>query len=143
MKLRIKRLNKELPLPKHARNGDAGLDLYSSVTTWLDPGQAKLIPTGICAEIPRGYAGFVHPRSGFALKNGVGMLNSPGVIDSNYRGEIGAILINHSKKPFEITRGMRVCQLIIKQVETVECEEVAELSDSNRGDAGFGSSGQF
>jgi dUTP pyrophosphatase len=142
MKVRIKRLDKTLPIPSYAHDGDAGCDLYSRIDYELKPGERKLIPTGIALSIPEGYAGFVQPRSGLAIKYGISIVNAPGLIDSQYRGEVGVILINcDSKNPFKIRRGDKIAQLVIQPVERADFEEVEVLDATTRGDGGFGSTG--
>ncbi|MHB1253020.1 MAG: dUTP diphosphatase [Candidatus Humimicrobiaceae bacterium] len=142
MKLKIKILDKNIPSPKFAHNGDAGLDLCSTIDYILKPFERKLVPTGIKIEIPEGYAGFVQPRSGLAIKHGISLVNTPGLIDSGYRGEIKAILINFDPiENFEIKRGDKICQLVIMKIENAEIIFKDELDDSDRGEGGFGSSG--
>lgn len=143
MKVLITRLDKELPIPSYSKPGDAGADLYSRVDTELKPGERKLIPTGIAIAIPPGYAAFVHPRSGRAIKEGLGMVNAPGTVDAAYRGELQVILINHdSAQSIMIERGERIAQLVIQRVEHGEFIEVDELPGSPRGESGFGSTGK-
>mgnify|MGYP006276372145 FL=1 len=143
MKVLITRLDKELPIPSYSKPGDAGADLYSRVDTELKPGERKLIPTGIAIAIPPGYAAFVHPRSGRAIKEGLGMVNAPGTVDAAYRGELQVILINHdSAQSIKIERGERIAQLVIQRVEHGEFIEVDELPGSPRGESGFGSTGK-
>ena len=143
MKVLITRLDKELPIPSYAKPGDAGADLYSRIDTELKPGERKLIPTGIAIAIPPGYAAFVHPRSGRAIKEGLGMVNAPGTVDAAYRGELQVILINHdSAQSIKIERGERIAQLVIQRVEHGEFIEVDELPGSPRGESGFGSTGK-
>ena len=138
----IKQLDSTLPLPSYARQGDAGCDLYSRTNAKLKPGERKLIPTGISVAIPPGYAGFIQPKSGLALRNGIGIVNAPGLIDAGYRGEIYVVLINHDrKKEFEIKRGDKICQLVIQKVEKINFAAVTELDETQRGEAGFGSTG--
>ena len=142
MKLNIKILDKDMPFPKFAHKGDAGLDLYSTIDYLLKPFERKLIPTGIKIEIPEGYAGFVQPRSGLAIRHGISLVNTPGLIDSGYRGEIQAILINFDpSETFEIKRGDKICQLVIMKIENTEIIFKDELDDSDRGEGGFGSTG--
>ena len=142
MKLRIQILDKTIAYPEYAHEGDAGLDLRSTIDTVLKPFERKLIPTGIKIEIPRGYAGFVQPRSGLAIKNGISLVNTPGLIDSNYRGEIKAILINlDSREDFYIKKNDRICQLVIIKVQEAEIVFAEELENTDRGENGFGSSG--
>ena len=142
MKIEIQLLDPDIELPSYAKPGDAGLDLRSRVDMTLEPGMRALVPTGVAIAIPAGYVGLVHPRSGLAINNGISMVNTPGTIDSGYRGEIAVILINHDlKESFEIKRGDRIAQLVIQQVEVAELVEVQELAVSERGAGGFGSSG--
>jgi len=142
MRLEILALDPGLPLPAYAHEGDAGLDLYSAVDIVLQPFERSLIPTGIAVAIPEGHAGFVQPRSGLAIRSGLGLVNAPGLIDSHYRGEIKVIAINlDPATPIRIARGDRVAQLVIQQV--VRCEPVAVtvLDGTERGEGGFGSTG--
>jgi len=142
MRIEIQLLDPEMELPSYAKPGDAGLDLRSRVEMKLEPGMRALVPTGIAVAIPTGYVGLVHPRSGLAIKSGISMVNTPGTIDSGYRGEISVILINHDREEtFEIKRGDRIAQLVIQQVEVAELVAVKELPLSERGEGGFGSSG--
>lgn len=141
MKLKIKILDKTIPVPKFAHKGDAGMDLYSTIDYVLKPFERKLVPTGIKIEIPEGYAGFVQPRSGLAINNGISLVNTPGLIDSGYRGEIKAILINFDPvENFEIKKGDKICQFVIMKIENAEIVLKDELDDSDRGEGGFGSS---
>ncbi|MFM8205394.1 MAG: dUTP diphosphatase [Actinomycetales bacterium] len=143
MKVLITRLDKELPIPSYAKPGDAGADIYSRIDTELKPGERKLVPTGIAIAIPPGYAAFVHPRSGRAIKEGLSMVNAPGTVDAAYRGELQVILINHdSAQTIKIERGERIAQLVIQKVEHGEFIEVDELPGSPRGESGFGSTGK-
>jgi dUTP pyrophosphatase len=128
-------------LPKYALVGDAGMDLRASETVLIGPGERALVPTGIKLALPEDVVALVHPRSGLALKHGVTVLNAPGTIDSNYRGEIGVILHNTSSEWFDVDRGDRIAQLVFQKVLIVELEHVDELSDSVRGSGGFGSTG--
>lgn len=129
-------------IPQKGRHGDAGYDLCSTEKIVLRPFERALIPTGLHIELPEGYAALVLPRSGLAIKNGLSLVNSPGLIDSNYRGEIKAIAINlDPKEPIEIEIGDRIAQLVIQKVEDVAFEAAVELSVTNRGEQGFGSSG--
>ncbi|OGX19803.1 MAG: deoxyuridine 5'-triphosphate nucleotidohydrolase [Omnitrophica WOR_2 bacterium RBG_13_44_8] len=141
--LKVKKLDPSIPDPVYARVGDAGIDLYSRVDLILPPLSRALVPTGISASIPHGYAGFLQPRSGLAAKFGIGLVNSPGLIDSGYRGEICAVLINTDREEnYEIKKGDRICQLVIKKVEHVDIKIVDELDDTERGSGGFGSTGK-
>lgn len=140
----VRRLDPDLPLPEYAKPGDAGIDLRATEAVTLAPaGGRALVPTGIAVAIPRGYAGFIQPRSGLAFKRGVTVLNSPGLIDSDYRGELKALLINTDPtEPFEVTRGERIAQLVIQAVEHVDLVEVDVLDDTERGEGGFGHTGR-
>lgn len=140
--VRIKRLDPDLPLPSYAHPGDAGLDLYSAEDRTLAPHERALIGTGIAVAIPDGYAGFVQPRSGLALKRGLSLVNTPGLIDAHYRGEIKLIAINlDPSAPLTITRGEKVAQLVLQRVERAELVESDDLDQTQRGTGGFGSSG--
>lgn len=142
MRLSLKRLDTGLPLPSYAHDGDAGLDLYSSADIEIAPGKRVLVPTGIALSIPVGFAGFVQPRSGLALRYGLSLVNTPGLVDSHYRGEIKVIAINlDGDAPIRIARGDKIAQLVIQRVERVALIEVDELDDTARGDGGFGSTG--
>jgi len=140
----VRRLDPDLPLPAYAKPGDAGVDLRATESVTLLPGGGRaLVPTGIAVAIPRGYAGFVQPRSGLALKHGVTCLNTPGLIDADYRGELKVLLINTDPaESFEIERGERIAQLVIQAVEHVQFVEVDALDDTERGDGGFGHTGR-
>jgi dUTP pyrophosphatase len=139
----VVRLDADLPLPAHARPGDAGLDLLARQDARLEPGGGRaLVPTGIAMALPAGYAGFVQPRSGLALRHGVTCLNTPGLIDSGYRDELKVLLVNlDPAEPYEITRGERIAQLVVQAVVQVVWEPVAALEGKNRG-GGFGSTGR-
>ncbi|WPX07566.1 dUTP diphosphatase [Anaerocellum danielii] len=146
MVLRVKRAEdaKDLPLPTYISSGAAGMDLFACVEKEeiINPGEIKLIRTGLYIELPEGYEAQVRPRSGLALKHGITVLNSPGTIDSDYRGEIGIILINLGKEPFVVKRGDRIAQIVISRFVRIEkIEETEELSTTSRADRGFGSSG--
>ena len=142
VRLPVKRLDPTIELPSYAYAGDAGLDLRSSEDVTLDPFERRLISTGLAIAIPEGYAGFVQPRSGMALKHGLSMANTPGLIDSHYRGELKVIAINlDPREPISIKRGDRIAQLVIQQVPVVSLVEVEELDETDRGTGGFGSSG--
>lgn len=141
MKLKIIKLIDSAILPKYAHDGDAGLDLFSSIDTILNPGEIKGISTGIALELPKNTEAQIRPRSGLALSNGITVLNSPGTIDSGYRGEVRVILINHSNDIFHITIGMKIAQMVISSFLSVELEEVKDLNVTSRGANGFGSTG--
>jgi dUTP pyrophosphatase len=140
----VVRLDPDLPLPGYARSGDAGADLVARTGVTLSPGGGRaLVPTGIALAIPEGYAGFVQPRSGLALRHGVTCLNTPGLIDAGYRDELAVLLVNTDPdQPYEVRRGDRIAQLVIQQVATAAFVEVDELSASERGLGGFGSTGR-
>ena len=142
--LPVKRLDSDLPLPAYAKPGDAGCDLLAAEDLTLPAGGGRaLVPTGIAIAIPDGYAGFVQPRSGLATRHGVTCLNTPGLIDSGYRGELKVLLINTDpSEDFQITRGERIAQLVIQKVEQVTFVERDELPDSERGAGGFGHTGR-
>jgi dUTP pyrophosphatase len=142
VKVHVKLLSPEAKMPKAAKKGDVAFDLFSTIDYELRPGERFAVPTGIALEIPPGYEGEVRPRSGLALREGVTVLNTPGTIDSGYRGEVKTIMINHNGEPFKITKGMRISQLAIRPVPEVEFIEVDELSDTERGEGGFGSTGK-
>jgi len=145
VKIKIKRLDghKDIPIPSYETEGSAGMDLRAAVEerVTLNPGEIRLIPTGLMVSIPRGYEGQIRPRSGLALKRGIGMVNSPGTIDSDYRGEIGVIMINWGASPFIINRGDRIAQMLISRVFRAGLLEVDELDSTERGEGGFGHSG--
>lgn len=138
----VKKLDDSLDMPAYAYEGDAGLDLRAAEDAMLQPFERKLVSCGIAMAIPQGYAGFVVPRSGLAAKHGISIVNAPGLIDSNYRGEIKAILVNlDPHNPFEIKHGDRIAQLVIMATPAVTLLASSELSDTERGAGGFGSSG--
>ena len=140
----IQRLDPDLPLPAYAHPGDAGADLTSAVDIELAPGQRALVPTGIAVALPDGYAAFVHPRSGLAVRAGVGIVNAPGTVDAGYRGEISVLLVNHdTTEPVQLRRGDRIAQLVIQRVERARFLEVKLLPGSARGEGGYGSTGGF
>ena len=142
MELRIKRLDAGLPLPAYAHDGDAGLDLYAAEDRTLRPFERALVPTGIAVAIPEGYAGFIQPRSGLAISRGLTFVNSPGLIDSHYRGEIKLIAINlDPTEPLVVVRGEKIAQLVVQRVERVCLTEAEDLDETVRGEGGFGSTG--
>lgn len=142
MRLPVKRIDPGLPLPSYAHEGDAGLDLYSSQDVVLQPFERALVGTGIAVAIPPGHAGFVQPRSGRALKDGLSLPNTPGLIDSHYRGEVKVIVVNLDPvQPLRISRGERIAQLVVQPVATCDPVDVDELDQTLRGEGGFGSSG--
>ena len=143
-KLFVKRLSEstgDIALPSYATEHSSGLDLRTSEEITLQPGEYKLIPTGVAIEIPEGFEGQIRPRSGLALKYGIACLNSPGTIDSDYRGEVKVLLINLGKKIVRFERGERIAQLIISSYERVQVELVEDLKETARSDGGFGHTG--
>jgi dUTP pyrophosphatase len=142
LEVTITRLDPGVPLPSYAHPGDAGADLVTAVDLVLEPGARALVPTGVAVALPHGYAAFVHPRSGLALRHGLSIVNTPGTIDAGYRGEIKVLLVNHDRhEPIRLTRGDRVAQLVVQRVEQVVFAEVETLDDTVRGDGGYGSTG--
>ena len=143
MKVLIKRLDPDLPLPNYAKAGDAGADVVSAIDLTLAPGERALVPTGISIAMPDGYVCLVHPRSGLAIKHGVSIVNAPGTVDAGYRGEIQIALINlDPTEAVSFKRGDRIAQLVFQRVERVSFVEVEELPGSGRGSDGFGSTGR-
>ena len=147
VKIKVKRLEhaKDIPLPRYMTKESAGMDICAAVESELVlmPGQRALVPTGIAVELPEGFEAQIRPRSGLAIKYGIGMLNSPGTIDPDYRGEIKVILINLGEKPFKIKRGDRIAQMIISKIVRAKIEDVQELNPTERGDKGFGHTGGY
>ena len=141
MQLKVKKLNSDAILPSYAREGDAGLDLFSAKRLVIEAGKSALVPTGIAIELPAGTEAQVRPRSGLALKHALTVLNTPGTVDEGYRGEVGVILINHGVAPFTVEQGMKIAQMVVSPRIQVAVVEVAELSDTQRGAGGFGSTG--
>jgi dUTP pyrophosphatase len=142
MKLKIKKLNKNASIPAYQTKEAAGFDLHSIEDAVINPGERKLIGTGLAFEIEYGYEVQIRPRSGLAYKHGITVLNTPGTIDSDYRGEIKVLLINYGSEAFEIKPGERIAQAVIAPVVQAGIEEVEELSDTGRGEGGFGSTGK-
>jgi len=143
VKVLITRLDESIPLPRYAKGGDAGADICTRVDVTIEPGERALVPTGISIALPDGFAAFVHPRSGLAIKHGVSMVNTPGTIDAAFRGELQMILINHDlREPISFKKGERIAQLVIQKVERAEFIEVKSLPGTERGDGGFGSTGK-
>jgi len=141
MILHVQKLDPQAHLPAYAHPGDAGLDLYANEDATLPPGEWRLVRTGIAVELPPGTEGQVRPRSGLAARHGVTVLNAPGTIDAGYRGEVGVLLVNHGREPFRVERGMKIAQLLVRPVATVEVREAPTLSATRRGAGGFGSTG--
>jgi dUTP pyrophosphatase len=143
IELRIRLLDEGMPMPRYQHEGDAGLDLPSRIDFALGPGERATIPTGVAVAIPRGYAGFVLIRSGLASRHGIQCVNSPGLIDAGYRGEIGVVMLNTDKREaFHIKRGDRIAQLVIQRVEEASLIRVDEMDETTRGEGGFGSTGR-
>lgn len=146
LKIKIQKLShaSDLPLPKHMTQHSSGIDLLAAVEKEeiIKPGSFMMIPTGVSVSIPEGYEGTVRPRSGLALKFGITLLNTPGTIDSDYRGEIHVIIINHGREDFVVVRGERIAQLVISKYEKVEFIEVNELDKTSRNKGGFGHTGR-
>ena len=142
MKIKVKKLNNLAEIPQYQTEEAAGFDLHSVEDVVIAPNERKLIGTGLSFEIPTGYEIQIRPRSGLAYKHGITVLNSPGTIDSDYRGEIKVLLINHSNESFEIKVGERIAQAVIQEVIQATFEEVEELNDTARGNKGFGSTGK-
>ena len=141
IELAVTRLREDAVVPARAYDGDAGLDLAACEHVVLEPGERATVGTGLAFAIPEGYAGFVQPRSGLAARHGIGVVNSPGLIDSGYRGELRVVLLNtDARASFTVEPGMRIAQLVVLEVPQVELVEVAELPSSERGARGFGSS---
>ena len=143
-KILIKRLSKEVPLPKYETQGSSGLDLSANIESSIniDPGKKEIIPTGIAISVPKGFEVQIRPRSGLAAKHNVTVLNTPGTIDSDYRGELKVILINHGQATFKIEKGFRIAQMVLCPVLKAKFEEVDNLDDTERGKGGFGSTGK-
>ncbi len=143
LEILVTKLHSSAIIPTYAKPGDAGADLYSIEEKTLKPGERALVKTGIAIALPEGYVGLVHPRSGLALKNGISVVNSPGTIDSGYRGEIGVVLINHDlNESFSVKVGDRIAQLVIQKFETAIFKIVSQLPPSERASGGYGSTGK-
>lgn len=144
LEVAVVRLDPDLPLPAYAHPGDAGADLLTTVDVTLAPGERALVPTGIALALPEGYVAFVQPRSGLAARHGVSVVNTPGTVDSGYRGEITVLLINHDRvDSVELHRGDRIAQLVVQRYESARFVEVERLPESVRGTGGYGSTGGF
>lgn len=140
MELKVKKTQRDAKIPRYGHEGDAGLDLFSSVDVILEKGKLQAIPTGIKVAIPDGYAGLIWDKSGTSLK---GVHRLAGVIDSGYRGEVKVVMINLGEKPFAIDRGMKIAQMLVQPIATVHVVETEDLDDTSRGEGGFGSTGKF
>jgi dUTP pyrophosphatase len=145
LKIQILRLphGEGVPLPKYMSHSASGMDLYAAIDgeVVLKPGERKLIPTGFKMALPEGYEAQVRPRSGLAVKNGISVLNTPGTIDEDYRGEVGVILVNHGQEDFKVKRSDRIAQMVINKVEQADIEEVQSLTETHRSSGGFGHTG--
>ncbi|MBC7247165.1 MAG: dUTP diphosphatase [Actinobacteria bacterium] len=141
VRLRLRRLVPDVELPSYAHEGDAGLDLRSAEDVVLKPGGRALVGTGFSMALPEGYAAFVQPRSGLAAKHGISIVNTPGLIDCHYRGEVKVILVNLGEEEFTVRKGDRIAQMVVQRVERAEPVEVEELDETPRGEGGFGSTG--
>ncbi len=143
IKILIKRLSKEVSLPKYETKGSSGMDLAANINTkiYIDPGKSVVIPTGLALSIPKGYEVQIRPRSGLAAKKNISVLNTPGTIDADYRGEIKVILVNLGKDSFEVENGLRIAQMVVCPVVQAQLEETNDLGETERGDGGFGSTG--
>jgi dUTP pyrophosphatase len=143
IKILIKRLSKEVSLPKYETSGSSGMDLAANINSKvnIDPGKTAVIPTGLAISIPKGYEVQIRPRSGLAAKKKITVLNTPGTIDADYRGEIKVILINLSKDSFEVEKGLRIAQMVVCPIVQAQLKEVDDLKQTERGEGGFGSTG--
>ena len=142
-KILIKRLSKEVPLPKYETSGSSGMDLAANINANIDinPGKTAIIPTGLALSIPKGFEVQIRPRSGLAAKQKISVLNTPGTIDADYRGEIKVILINLGEESFKVEKGLRIAQMVVCPVVQAQLEEVDDLNETERGKGGFGSTG--
>jgi len=142
-KILIKRLSKEVSLPKYETSGSSGMDLAANIDANIniDPGKTAIIPTGLALSIPKGFEVQIRPRSGLAAKQKISVLNTPGTIDADYRGEIKVILINLGHEPFKVEKGLRIAQMVVCPIVQAELKEVDDLSETERGKGGFGSTG--
>ena len=142
-KILIKRLSKKVSLPKYETSGSSGMDLAANIDANIniDPGKTAIIPTGLALSIPKGFEVQIRPRSGLAAKQKISVLNTPGTIDSDYRGEIKVILINLGPKPFKVEKGLRIAQMVVCPIVQAQLKEVDDLSETERGKGGFGSTG--
>lgn len=139
--IKVKKIRSNAVLPSYAHIDDAGMDVFSSIEKRIEPGEVALIPIGVAVEIPNGFEIQIRPKSGLALKYGITILNTPGTIDSGYRGEIGVIIINHGKKTFLVTEGMKIAQMVLCKYERIQFVESDLLTETERNAGGFGSTG--
>ena len=140
MKLSIQKIA-DVPTPSYKHEGDAGFDVHAASSCVLASGERKIVPTGIKMAVPSGFEAQVRPRSGLAAKYGISVVNTPGTVDSGYRGEVGVILINHGNEAFTVEKHERIAQIVINKIEVVDIEEVPDLDNTSRGEGGFGSTG--
>lgn len=141
IKVKIEVVDKNVPLPKYQTSGAAGMDLHSAEELIVPKNEFRMISTGLKLAVPAGYEGHVRPRSGLAAKNGVTVLNTPGTLDSDYRGLLKVILVNHGKEDFKVNKGDRIAQIVFNKFETADLEIVDSLEETKRGEGGFGSTG--
>jgi len=141
IKIKIKKINPEAIIPHYSHEGDAGMDVYSCEDNSINPNERKLISTGLSFEIPRGFEIQVRPKSGLALNSGITVLNTPGTLDSGYRGELKVILFNTSKNTYDVKKGEKIAQIVLARYEEAEIEEASELTQTTRAEGGFGSTG--
>lgn len=141
IKVQIKKIKDNAIVPKYAHEGDAGVDLYSTEDYTLKPNERVLVSTGIKIAVPEGYEAQVRPKSGLALKSGIGVANTPGTVDAGYRGEVGVIAINLGNEDYKIEKGKKIAQMVFNKIEAAEFEEVEDLDETKRGEGGFGSTG--
>ena len=141
MKVEIEKIDKGLPTPKYKYHGDAGMDIYSATSCTITPGKWKVIPSGLRFAVPYGFEMQIRPRSGLAAKHGISMVNTPGTLDHQYRGELKIILINHGDESFDVRKGDRIAQVVFNKIEIVHLEEVEFLEETDRGAGGLGSTG--
>ncbi len=141
MKLKVKKLDPEARIPAYAHEGDSGMDLYSAENATIEPGERKTVKTGLAISLPKGFEAQIRPKSGLASNSGITVLNTPGTVDSCYRGEIMVIMANFGKQPYKVEKGKKIAQMVIARVEEAEVEETDELDETTRSDGGFGSTG--
>jgi dUTP pyrophosphatase len=141
LKVLVKKLSGDAIVPAYAHSGDSGMDLFANEALELQPGERKLVKTGLAVAVPPGFEAQVRPKSGIALKDGVTVMNTPGTIDSGYRGEVGVILINLGSKKFVVEKGKKIAQLVISRVEAADVSVVEDLNETSRNSGGFGSTG--
>jgi len=142
MKLRVKKIHSDAKMPGYAHEGDSGMDLYSTEEVVLEPGERKTVKTGLQIAIPKGFEAQIRPKSGLAAKFGISVLNTPGTIDSGYRGEVMVIMVNLGQEAYKVEKGKKIAQMVMAKVEEAEIEEAAELDETERNKGGFGSTKQ-